>query len=264
MGKLRFFRAVAAAGLLASALVSGAQATFPVNISVADPMGAAIARTIILTTAPGSSPVVTGADGRATLQLAPGNYDALISSTGFVPQAKHLNVGKLPVDLHVVMQVCPPDICTEVNVDVFETGTPKGLTIDAGPNEKVVLTPEKLKAYPHQNVTVVNFRTKKSETYSGVPLMDLLAPLGVPHGERMMGTKVAKYVVATGADSYKSVMSLGEVDPAFHSGMVLVADTLDGKPLDSKSGPFRLVLSEDRNQTRGVWNLVEIDVIQVE
>ena len=94
--------------------------------------------------------------------------------------------------------------------------------------------------------------------------MDLLAPLGVPHGENMMGPKVAKYVVATGSDSYKRVLSLGEVDPAFHPGMVLVADTLDGQPLGTKTGPFRLVVSEDRNQTRGVWGLVAIDVKQVE
>jgi hypothetical protein len=148
---------------------------------------------------------------------------------------------------------------------VTETTNSAGvLTIDAGPNEHVVLTPAQLKAYPHQSVTIVNYRTKKSETYSGVPLMDLLAPLGVPHGARMMGPKVAKYVVATGADGYKSVLSLGEVDPAFHSGVVLVADSLDGQPLDAKTGPFRLVVSEDRNQTRGVWGLVEIDVRQVE
>jgi hypothetical protein len=264
MGRMRLFQWIAAVGLLTGALVAGAQATTPVNVAVSDPEGAAIARAVILTTSPGSSSVITGADGTATLRLATGSYDVLISSTGFVPQAKHLDVHQRPLDLHIVMAVCPPDICTDVNVDVFETGTPKNLTISAGPNEHVVLTPAQLKAYPHQSVTVVNFRTKKSETYSGVPLMDLLAPLGVPHGERMMGPKVAQYVVATGADSYKSVMSLGEVDPAFHSGMVPVADTLDGKPPDAKAGPFRLVLSEDRNQTRGVWNLVAIEVKQVE
>lgn len=264
MRKLGVVRAWVGFALVASAMLAGAQATNPVNISVTDPMGAAIAKAVVLTASPSASPVVTDANGAATLPLAAGGYDVLISHVGFIPQAKHLNVGKQPLNVRVVMDVCPPDVCTNVDVDVFQTVTPKNLTIDAGPNEKVVLTPAQLKAMPHQSVTVVNFRTKKSETYSGVPLIDLLAPLGVPHGERMMGPKVAKYIVATGSDNYKSVLSLGEADPAFHSGMVLVADTLDGKPLDAKSGPFRLVLSEDKNQTRGVWGLVEIDVHQVE
>lgn len=264
MGNLRFFRAFVGTALAASAVMAVAQATIPVRISVADPEGAAITNAVVLTASPGVSPVETDATGTATLQLAAGSYDVLISSTGFVPQAKHLNVNKRPVNVNVVMDVCPPDVCAEANPDIFQTPHPAVLTIDVGPNEHVVLTPAQIKAYPHQSVTIVNFRTKKSETYSGVPLMDLLAPLGVPHGERMMGPKVAKYVVATGADSYKSVMSLGEIDPDFHSGTVLVADTLDGKPLDAKAGPFRLVLSEDRNQTRGVWDLVKIEVKQVE
>jgi hypothetical protein len=41
---------------------------------------------------------------------------------------------------------------------------------------------------------------------------------------------------------------------------VLVADELDGKPLDAKTGPFRLVVTEDKNATRSVWKLVKIEV----
>jgi DMSO/TMAO reductase YedYZ molybdopterin-dependent catalytic subunit len=138
------------------------------------------------------------------------------------------------------------------------------LIIVAGPRERGVFTPTTLKDYPHVAVRIFNHHVNKSETYSGVPLMDLLAHLGVPHGRTLMGKALAEYIVATGSDGYKSVVALGEIDPAFHPGVVLVADTLDGKPLGAKTGPFRLVVSEDKKMARSVRNLVEIEVKKAE
>ncbi len=145
------------------------------------------------------------------------------------------------------------------------TGMGSGvLTITAGPNERGVFTPQTLSDYPHQTVTIFDHHTNANETYSGVPLMDLLAHLGVPHGKDLMGKALAEYVVATGSDGYKSVVALGEIDPEFHPGVVLVADTLDGKPLGAKTGPFRLVVSEDKRPARSVRNLVSIEVKKAE
>ncbi len=133
------------------------------------------------------------------------------------------------------------------------------LTITAGPGLRGVFTVATLKEYPHQTVTIFDHHTNRNETYSGVPLIDLLAKLGVPHGEALRSKALAKFVVATGADGYKSVVALAEIDPEFHPGMVLVADTMDGKPLGS-AGPFRLVVSEDKRPARSVRNLVSIEV----
>jgi len=134
------------------------------------------------------------------------------------------------------------------------------LTILAGPGERGVFTPATLKDYPHVTVTIFNHHINKKETYSGVPLMDLLAHLGVPHGKTLMGKALATYIVATGSDGYKTVLSLGEVDPDFHPGVVLIADQLNGAPIGAKTGPFRLVVSEDKKMARSVRNLVEIEV----
>ncbi|HEY1810151.1 MAG TPA: molybdopterin-dependent oxidoreductase [Acidobacteriaceae bacterium] len=134
------------------------------------------------------------------------------------------------------------------------------LVIEAGPGERAVFTAASLREYPQTKVTVFDRHAKKNVTYAGVPLMELLAHLGVPHGKNLMGKPLQEYVVATGSDGYSTVLSLGEVDPDFHPGVVLVADELDGKPLDAKTGPFRLVVSEDRNATRSVWKLVKIQV----
>lgn len=113
---------------------------------------------------------------------------------------------------------------------------------------------------PQKTVTVHNPHTNADETYSGVALIDLLASLGVPRGKDLHGKALLDNVVATGSDGYKAVLALAEVDPEFHPGEVLVAEQVDGKPLDAKTGPFRLVVTEDKRPARSVHNLVSIQV----
>jgi hypothetical protein len=127
----------------------------------------------------------------------------------------------------------------------------------------VVLSANELKAVPHISVTIHNSHTNADEAYSGVRLSDLLAKLGAPLGNQLRGKALSAYVVATGSDGYKAVLALGEVDPSFHPGEVLVADTMDGKPLDAHSGPFKLVVTEDKRPARSVRNLASIELKSV-
>lgn len=133
------------------------------------------------------------------------------------------------------------------------------LTITAAPGERGVYTPETLKDLPHVTLTIFDHHTNANETYSGVPLMDLLAKLGVPHGKDLHGKALAEYIVAAGSDGYKSVVALGEIDPEFHPGQVIVADAMDGRPLGA-SGPFRLIVSEDKRPARSVRNLISLEL----
>jgi hypothetical protein len=122
------------------------------------------------------------------------------------------------------------------------------------------LTLDALRALPQKTVSFHNVHTSADETYSGVPLIDLLASLGAPHGKDLHGKGLSEYVVATGSDGYKAVLALAEVDPEFHPGDVIVADAMDGKPLDAKNGPYKLVVTEDKRPARSVHNLVSIEV----
>jgi hypothetical protein len=131
-------------------------------------------------------------------------------------------------------------------------------------HKSVVLSAAELKAVPHIIVTIHNVHTNADETYSGVRVSDLLAKLGVPLGNELRGKALANYIVATGSDGYKAVLALGEVDSSFHPGEVLVADAIDGKPLNAHSGPFKLVVSEDKRPARSVRNLVSIEVKEVQ
>ena len=187
-----------------------------------------------------------------------------------------------PMKISIVLEVggtADPEITTENPSRALVTEVPPNagqngteapadradvLVIEAGPGERAVFTAASLREYPQTKVTVFDHHANKNLTYAGVPLMELLAHLGVAHGKNLMGKPLQNYVVATGSDGYSTVLSLGEVDPEFHPGVVLVADELDGKPLDAKTEPFRLVVSEDRNATRSVRNLVKIEVRKAE
>ena len=56
------------------------------------------------------------------------------------------------------------------------------------------------------------------------------------------------------------MFALAEADPEFHPGEALVADSMDGKPLDEKTGPFRLIVTEDKRPARSVRSLLSIEV----
>lgn len=129
-----------------------------------------------------------------------------------------------------------------------------------GKSGAVSLTSAEVAAMAHETVTVHNPHTNADETYSGLPLGDLLLKVGAPLGKDLHGEALADYIVAVGSDGYKAVLALGEVDPSFHPGEVIVADAMDGKPLDAHSGPLKLVVSEDKRPARCVRNLVTIEL----
>ena len=135
------------------------------------------------------------------------------------------------------------------------------LRISAHPyHEDLVLKVSDLKALPRTTVAVHNEHSKANETYVGVRLADLLAKMAAPLGKDLRGAALSGYIVATGSDGYVAVIALAEADPSFHSGEVIVADTMNAAPLDSKSGPFKLVVTEDKRPARWVRNLVSIEL----
>jgi hypothetical protein len=135
--------------------------------------------------------------------------------------------------------------------------TPPASLVLSAEHASVTLTPADFRALPHTTITVHNGHTNVAETYSGVPLATLLAKVNAPLGKELHGEAMTSYLVATGSDGYSVVLSLAEVDPDFHQGQVLVADTRDGEPL-GKNGPFQLIVSDDRRPARWVHNLESI------
>jgi hypothetical protein len=115
-----------------------------------------------------------------------------------------------------------------------------------------------LAAMAHKSLTVYNEHAKANQTYSGVPLIDLLAKLGVPNQPH--GKEFRLYLVAEGADGYQVVYSVAEVTPDVHDAVVIVADAQDGKPI-AEDGPLKLVATGEKRPARWVRNLVAVRVL---
>jgi hypothetical protein len=92
---------------------------------------------------------------------------------------------------------------------------------------------------PRTTVTVTaEGRDEKDE---GVLVGEVLKRAGAPLGRDMTGAAVATYVVASAKDGYRAVFALVELDPEFTSNDIIIADSVDGKPLFDDQGPLRLV-----------------------
>jgi len=102
-----------------------------------------------------------------------------------------------------------------------------------------------------------------SHEYEGVTLQSLLAKAGAPQGHEIRGKDMTLVVVADASDKYRAVFSLAELDGEFAGVQVIVADTEDGKALDSHHGPVQLVVPGDKRQGRWVRMLKSISVQRI-
>jgi hypothetical protein len=167
-----------------------------------------------------------------------------------------MNRNRLAAQLSVVFLLTSVLLAQTGNVSEKESLTISGFA-DHSP---LTLKVADMKSLTHITLTIQNPHSNADETYSGVRLSDLLAKVGAPLGSDLRGKALADYVVATGSDGYRAVLALGEVDPDFHPGEVIVADAINGKPLDDHSGPMKLVVTEDKRPARSVRNLVKIEL----
>jgi hypothetical protein len=282
---LRSVRWAGLAVLLCGWAAAWGQGYTPVTVVVMDASGAGVSGAEIRVTpgGPAGDRLITDEQGRAQLGIPAGKYKLQVTAQGFSSVMRDLEVADKAQTLTVTLEAAPAKNGQEAGPTPMQPGAvPLESTVDKPHAEGVseaepaatlvilgldgqrgVFTAATLKEYPHQTVTIFDHHTNAKETYSGVPLMELLAHLGVPHGKDLMGKALGNYVVATGSDGYKSVVALGEIDPEFHPGTVLVADTMDGKPL-GKAGPFRLVVTEDKRPARSVRNLVRVELKMAE
>jgi len=191
--------------------------------------------------------------GELTLNLKPGGYALFVQMGGFTALPSHIGVrtSQEPQAIPVVMQLAPAGSPT-----VYSASDKDALLLSASPyHPDVLLKAAQFKTLPHTSVTVHNPHSDAQETYSGVRVADLLDLVGAPLGKEFRGVALASYLVFHGSDGYEAVLALAEVNPDFHPGETVVADSMNGQPLDAKSGPFKLVVTEDKRPARWVRNL---------
>jgi hypothetical protein len=134
------------------------------------------------------------------------------------------------------------------------------LTIDG---KATTLSFAELQAMPQKTVSVHNEHTKTDETYSGVPLGDVLAKYGFSVGQATHRKMLRSYLVAEGTDKYWVLYSMTEIESSEHDANVIVATSMNGKPL-GEDGQLKLVDSADKKPQRWVRNLTAITVKSAE
>lgn len=134
------------------------------------------------------------------------------------------------------------------------------LTIDSTPTP-LQLTAADIAAMRHNSVSwTVHGKTLAC---AGPWLTDVLARAGVPAGEAVRGAALSRVVSAIGADGYRAVFTVGELDHMLGNAPVIVADQCDGHALTDADGPLRLVASTDKRGARSVKQLVRLSVVQL-
>jgi hypothetical protein len=134
------------------------------------------------------------------------------------------------------------------------------LTVDG---KATTLSVADLQAMPQKTVTVHNEHTKADETYTGVLLGDLLAKYGFPVDKTTHQKMLRSYIVAAGTDKYWVLYSVTEIESSEHTGDVIVATSMRGKPL-GEDGQLKLVDTGDKKPQRWVRNLNAIAVKSAE
>jgi DMSO/TMAO reductase YedYZ molybdopterin-dependent catalytic subunit len=142
-------------------------------------------------------------------------------------------------------------------------GASATLKVSGAVSTPLVLTVDDLKKMPRKTLSVLNPHDKKTENYEGVLVEELLKKAGVPQGENLRGASLAAYVLFEAEDGYRVVFSIAELDSGIADCGVMVADTLDGKALPAKVGPFRLVAPLEKRPARWVRMLKSITVVRV-
>jgi hypothetical protein len=126
----------------------------------------------------------------------------------------------------------------------------------------VRLTASDIAALPHQAVTAEDHGQKVK--FEGVPLRALLEKAGLTFGESLRGKRMAECLLVEGADGYHVVFALPELDPGFMNKVILLADKADGHALDSKQGPFRVVVPGEMRMARWVRQVTVLKVVPVQ
>jgi hypothetical protein len=133
--------------------------------------------------------------------------------------------------------------------------------IDAG-GHSAVITTSQIASLPR--VTAEVSEHGATSRYEGVALSAVLAASGVQLGDTLRGARMTECLLVEGSDGYKVAFALAEIDPAFATREIILADKRDGKPLDAKEGPFRAVTPGDKRGARWVRQVTTLRVVSVQ
>jgi hypothetical protein len=135
------------------------------------------------------------------------------------------------------------------------------LTIQTEAGKQTLLARADIEAL--QRVKVTTGASGVSTTLDGVPLKAVLERGGVGFGETLKGKRLASCLLVEAADGYRVVIALPEIDAAFTDKQIVLAFLKDGKPLDDKEGPYRIVMPDEKRMARWVKQVTALKIVNV-
>ena len=123
----------------------------------------------------------------------------------------------------------------------------------------LTLTATDLAAMP-RTTAVAKDKQGVPHTFSGVALSEIFSKAGVTTGPQLRGKNLAKYLLVSCADGYQVVFSLAELDSSFTDRVVILADQIEGRPLPSGTGPFRIVVPGEKKPARNCFQVTTLAI----
>jgi hypothetical protein len=136
------------------------------------------------------------------------------------------------------------------------------LTVRAESGKQTVLARADIEALPRVKVTTSASGT--ATTFEGASLKAVLERGGLEFGQTMKGKRLASCLLVEAADGYRVVIALPELDEAFTDKQIVLAFLKDGKPLDDKEGPYRIVIPDEKRMARWVRQVTALKIADVQ
>jgi Oxidoreductase molybdopterin binding domain len=127
---------------------------------------------------------------------------------------------------------------------------------------RLFLSRADLEPLPHLKVTTGV--SGQSSTFEGASLKAVLQRGGVEFGQSMKGKRLATCLLVEAADGYRVVIALPVLDEAFTDKQFVLAFLKDGKPLDDKEGPYRIVIPDEKRMARWVRQVTALKIAEVQ
>ena len=79
-------------------------------------------------------------------------------------------------------------------------------------------------------------------------------------GNDLKGENLTKFISVSASDGYQVVFALAELDKSFTDRVIILASLMDGKPLPTGDGPFRIIVQDEKKPARCIKQVTSIKV----
>jgi hypothetical protein len=161
-----------------------------------------------------------------------------------------------------ILVVGSDDLATSALHSTDDVGGQRSLEVINEAGKRKVISVTELADLPRRSLSVKD-HAGANVTYSGVALAEILRRAEFKLGKDLKGAVLARCVLIQASDGYQVAFSIAEMEPSITGTVAIVADQKNGKPLDAREGPIRLVVPSDKRFARWVRQVARITVIAV-